>query len=66
MSERRTYPSAPVILPLRLDAEPSPVPGCAHCDNIATEHDRARANGDGSRVSDCNVRLSRHLTDAHR
>jgi hypothetical protein len=65
MSERQTYPSAPVALPLRLDAEPKPVPGCAHCDNIAVGRDRAQANGDASKRSDCNVRLRRHLTADH-
>ncbi|SCF80446.1 hypothetical protein GA0115259_1028411 [Streptomyces sp. MnatMP-M17] len=66
MSERQTCPSAPVVLPLRLDAEPKPVPGCAHCDNIAMEHDRARANGEASKRRDCNVRLRRHLSADHR
>ncbi|MFE5730313.1 hypothetical protein ACFQ7A_05275 [Streptomyces sp. NPDC056528] len=55
----------PVVLPLRLEADPQPVPGCAHCDKIAMDRDPAKANGDGSRVSDCNVRLRRHLADAH-
>lgn len=45
---------------------PQPVAGCAHCDKVAMDRDHAKANGDGSRVSDCNVRLSRHLADAHR
>ncbi|MEU3184576.1 hypothetical protein ABZ707_10235 [Streptomyces sp. NPDC006923] len=49
MSERHTYPSAPTALPLRLDAEPKPVPGCAHCHNIARKHDRAQVNGDASK-----------------
>lgn len=44
---------------------PQPVPGCAHCDKVAQDRDRAKANGDASRVSDCDVRLRRHLGDAH-
>lgn len=46
--------------------EPKPVPGCSHCDNIAVERDRAQANGDGSRVTDCHVRMARHLSADHR
>ncbi|MCX5500220.1 hypothetical protein OG887_12630 [Streptomyces sp. NBC_00053] len=56
----------PVDLPLRLEGDPRSVPGCAHCDTVAMDRDHAEANGDGSRMSDCNVRLSRHLADAHR
>ncbi|QEU75078.1 hypothetical protein CP967_26585 [Streptomyces nitrosporeus] len=66
MSERHTCPSAPVALPLRLDVEPKPVPGCAHCGTGAMDRDHAKANGDASRVSDRNVRMSRHLADAQR
>nr|WP_228868892.1 hypothetical protein [Streptomyces halstedii] len=65
MSESRTYPGAPVILPLRLDHEPKPVPGCSLCDNIASDRDRARANGDASKRTDCNVRLNRHHSADH-
>ncbi|MFS0692018.1 hypothetical protein [Streptomyces nitrosporeus] len=61
----RTTQENPVELPLRLEGGPKPVPGCAHCDNVAMERDRAQANGDGSRRSDCNVRMARHLADAH-
>ncbi len=61
----RTTQENPVDLPLRLEGDPKPVPGCAHCDNVAMERDRAQANGDGSKHSDCNVRMTRHLADAH-
>lgn len=44
---------------------PTPVPGCAHCDKVAQDRDRAKANGDASGVSDCNVRLRRHQGEAH-
>ncbi|MFJ1930541.1 hypothetical protein [Streptomyces sp. NPDC088131] len=45
--------------------DPEPVPGCAHCDKVAQDRDRCKANGDASGVSDCNVRLRRHLGDGH-
>lgn len=61
----QTTQENPVDLPVRLEGDLQPVPGCAHCDNVALERDRARANGDGSKQSDCNVRMSRHLADAH-
>ncbi|OCC07520.1 hypothetical protein A3Q37_06684 [Streptomyces sp. PTY087I2] len=44
---------------------PRPVAGCAHCDKVAQDRDRAKANGDASGVSDCNVRLRRHLGADH-
>lgn len=66
MVKTQTTQESPLDLPLRLDSDPLPVPGCVHCDHVAMERDRAHANGDRSRVSDCNVRLSWHLTDAHR
>ncbi|MEU3712338.1 hypothetical protein [Streptomyces catenulae] len=60
MSQPRTYPSEAVELPLRLDAEPGPVPDCAGCTELANVRDRARAGGDMTTVSDCNVFLRRH------
>ncbi|GAA2229782.1 hypothetical protein GCM10010360_61360 [Streptomyces nogalater] len=45
--------------------DPRPVAGCAHCDKVAQDRDRAKANGDASGVSDCNVRLRRHLGADH-
>ncbi|WP_240109355.1 hypothetical protein [Streptomyces sp. MUM 203J] len=60
MSEPRTYPSAPVTLPLRLDPDPAPVPGCAGCAELAKVREWARAGGDMTTVSDCNVYLRRH------
>ncbi len=65
MIKTQTTQENPVELPLRLERDPQPVPGCAHCDNVAMERDRARANGDGSKVSDCNVRMRLHYVDAH-
>ncbi|MFJ6483273.1 MULTISPECIES: hypothetical protein [unclassified Streptomyces] len=60
MSEPRTYPSASVTLPLRLGPDPAPVPGCAGCTELANVRDRARAGGDLTTVTDCNVYLRRH------
>ncbi|WP_411083927.1 hypothetical protein [Streptomyces sp. cmx-18-6] len=61
MSEPRTYPSAPVELPLQQTAlEPTPVDGCAGCAELANVRDRARAGGDMTTVSDCNVYMRRH------
>lgn len=60
MSEPKRYPSDPVELPLRLDLEPTPVEGCLGCLELAKVRDRARAGGDYTTVSDCNVYLRRH------
>ncbi|MEU1053917.1 hypothetical protein ABZ397_15365 [Streptomyces sp. NPDC005876] len=61
MTEPRTYPSAPVELPLRLDElEPTPVDGCAGCRELANVRDRARTGGDMTTVSDCNVLMRKH------
>lgn len=60
MSEPRTYPSAPVVLPLRQELEPTPVEGCPGCVELANVRDRARAGGDYTTVTDCNVYLRRH------
>nr|WP_245001543.1 hypothetical protein [Streptomyces alfalfae] len=60
MSEPRTYPNGPVELPLTADLEPTPVPGCAGCAELANARDRARVVGYMTTVSDCNVFLRRH------
>ncbi|MEU5341283.1 hypothetical protein AB0H18_10685 [Streptomyces sp. NPDC020766] len=60
MTEPSTYPSAPVELPMRTLLEPTPVEGCAGCVELANTRDRARAGGDLTTVSDCNVFLRRH------
>lgn len=60
MSEPRSYPSGPVELPLSMDLEPTPVPGCAGCTELANVRDRARAGGDLTTVTDCNIYLRRH------
>ena len=65
MSEPRSYPSAPVDLPDRTDQlEPTPVEGCAGCAELAKVRSWAKAGGDGTTVSDCNVLMARH-PDGH-
>jgi hypothetical protein len=55
-----TYPGPPVELPLRLDTDPPPVVGCDVCDALDKERSEARAVGNGSKVSDCNVEIRSH------
>ncbi|WP_435811363.1 hypothetical protein [Streptomyces termitum] len=56
-----TYPSDPVYLPDRSgELEPTPVEGCAGCNELANVRTRARRGGDWTTVSDCNVYLRRH------
>ncbi|MES9559807.1 MULTISPECIES: hypothetical protein [unclassified Streptomyces] len=64
-TKARTTPEKPLDLPAGMELDPKPVPGCAGCDVIAHDRDRARANGDASGVSDCNVRMRRHEGDTH-
>jgi hypothetical protein len=61
MTEPKRYPSAPVVLPDHTgDLEPTPVESCAGCVELANVRDRARAGGDMTTVTDCNVYLRRH------
>lgn len=54
---RGTMETSPVLdVPL---AEPAPGPGCVECQRWARRRADARAEGDGARVSDCNVMLRR-------
>lgn len=46
-----------VLFPLR---PPAPAPGCVVCADLVRERAVARAEGDHSRVSDCNVRMRGH------
>ncbi|MEU9926175.1 MULTISPECIES: hypothetical protein [Streptomyces] len=64
MSEPMRYSTPPVELPLRMDREPEPVEGCAGCGELTAVRSRARAVGDMTTVSDCNVYLRRH-PDGH-
>lgn len=60
MTEPITYPRPPVELPLRLDTDPPPKPGCDVCGALASERDEARATGNMSKVSDVNVEIRQH------
>ncbi|GCD41671.1 hypothetical protein [Streptomyces paromomycinus] len=60
MSQPTRYSSAPIELPLRLEPEPAPVEGCAGCAELVDVRSRARAVGDITAVTDCNVYLRRH------
>ncbi|MBB1255366.1 hypothetical protein H3146_18685 [Streptomyces sp. OF3] len=60
MTEVTRYSTPPVELPLRMDLEPTPVEGCAGCAELAAVRDRARAGGDMTTVTDCNVLIRRH------
>lgn len=51
--------SGPVHLPLP-SRPPTPTPGCVICTDLAKKREQARADGDHSRVSDCNVRMRAH------
>ncbi|WP_380791152.1 hypothetical protein ACFE3N_14240 [Streptomyces albidoflavus] len=65
MSEPTRYQTGPVELPLRLDPEPTPVDGCPYCTEPARVRSWARAGGDMTTVSDCNVFLRRR-PEGHR
>ncbi|MFH8566319.1 hypothetical protein [Streptomyces sp. NPDC017988] len=60
MTEPKTYCGPPVELPLRLERDPAPAEGCAGCAELVQVRDRARAGGDWTTVSDCNIFLRRH------
>ncbi|MFB1047937.1 hypothetical protein [Streptomyces chrestomyceticus] len=60
MTEPTRYSAAPVELPYRAVPEPKPVAGCPGCAELANVRDRARAGGDRTTISDCNVFLRRH------
>lgn len=61
MTEPTRYSTTAVELPVRIGAlEPTPVEGCAGCVELASVRDRARAGGDMTTVTDCNVFLRRH------
>lgn len=51
----------PVHLGLPLD-DPEPVDGCAECARLARDREAARAAGDGTAATDCNVWMRRHPT----
>ncbi|MGA4858221.1 hypothetical protein ACPCAB_16390 [Streptomyces koyangensis] len=65
MTEPTRYTTGPLELPLRMDPEPTPVDGCPYCTELARVRSWARAGGDMTTVSDCNVFLRRH-PEGHR
>jgi len=60
MTEPTRYPTPPVLLPLRLETDPPPVPGCDVCAALDRERVEARRDGDMSTVSDANVEIRSH------
>ncbi|MDG4530797.1 hypothetical protein N3K67_01265 [Streptomyces sp. AV19] len=60
MTEPTRFSSATVELPLRLVPELTPVEGCAASAELVAVRNRARAGGDLTTVSDCNVHLRWH------
>ncbi|WP_079030820.1 hypothetical protein [Streptomyces ambofaciens] len=65
MTKPRTYPTAPVELPMReAELEPVPVEGCAGCAELDKVRARARVVNDQATITDANVLLRRH-PDGH-
>ncbi|WP_338673024.1 hypothetical protein V1460_08125 [Streptomyces sp. SCSIO 30461] len=60
MTKPTGYSAPPVDLPSRQEPDPDPVEECAGCSELAAVRDRARAGGDMTTVTDCNVHLRRH------
>jgi len=48
-----------------LPTEPPAVPGCPACLSLVIARQNARSRGDYSAVSDANVELRQHQTEAH-
>ncbi|AZQ35867.1 hypothetical protein EJ357_22235 [Streptomyces cyaneochromogenes] len=46
-------------------AEPKAAPGCSGCLGICVSRENARSRGDYSAVSDANVKLRQHQSEAH-
>ncbi|MFH9265200.1 hypothetical protein ACH4KN_13210 [Streptomyces sp. NPDC017546] len=60
MTEPTRYSTTPVQLSPLPETDPAPVDGCPGCVELSAVRDRARAGGDMTTVSDCNVLLRRH------
>lgn len=63
MTEPTMHSAPPLELSLPTAAElsdPAPVEDCAGCAELAAVRGRARAGGDMTTVSDCNVLMRRH------
>ncbi|ODA69499.1 hypothetical protein APS67_006303 [Streptomyces sp. AVP053U2] len=52
----RMEPAPLLGMPL---TDPDPAPGCTQCRRWARQRQAARAGGDWTQVSDCNVRIRR-------
>ncbi|MFI0533559.1 hypothetical protein ACH3XX_26395 [Streptomyces scabiei] len=59
MSSAKTTMAEPVHLAVP-KLEPVPVEGCGTCEQLGDQRAEARAAGDLSAVSDCNVGIRRH------
>lgn len=57
---RRSYPSPPVVLPVRDGKEAQPSLGCERCVQLAEGRRAARNRGDYSAATDCSVLIRRH------
>ncbi|MEW2630337.1 hypothetical protein AB0903_01410 [Streptomyces sp. NPDC048389] len=61
MTEPTDFHTPPIELPLhQWEPDPAPVEGCVGCAELAAVRTRARAGGDMTTVSDCNVFMRRH------
>ncbi len=61
MSEPTRYSTAPIELPYtQPQLDPCPVEGCSGCVELAKVRERARAGGDMTTVTDCNILMRRH------
>ncbi len=60
---QQTAPEPPVTLGLPPE-EPEPSADCTACATLDAQRTEARKAGDMSRVSDCNVRIRRHVDHA--
>ncbi|MCR8578955.1 hypothetical protein NE399_33510 [Streptomyces sp. Isolate_219] len=59
MSDPSTTMTPPVYLSLP-PASPTPAEGCGVCTALAKQRAAAAAEGDHSRVTDCNIELRNH------
>ncbi|MEU8693014.1 hypothetical protein [Streptomyces sp. NPDC048665] len=60
MTSPKTYPSDPIELPLRLDADPKPAADCRVCQALDKQRSEARAKHNMSKVSDLNIEIRNH------
>jgi hypothetical protein len=56
----RTYPSPPVVLPVREGKDAQPMPACERCSQLDRDRRDARNRGDHSAATDCSVLIRRH------